>query len=73
MKIKFDVSNFILAIIGLSVSLLIFANLAPSVSNQLVASNYTSNALAGVMAPLVTVVFIAGILLKTLYTAIGKK
>jgi hypothetical protein len=33
MKIKFDVGNFILAIIGLSVSLLIFANLAPSGSN----------------------------------------
>ena len=73
MKFKFDLSNFVLAIVGLTVSLLIFANLAPEVSDQLVASNYTSNTLAGVIVPLITVVFVVGVMIQVLRTAMGKK
>jgi hypothetical protein len=88
-----DIGNFILALIGISIALLIFANLAPSVSRDLLNNNYTcscpaggaactggcdknnasSNALAGVMAPLITVVFIVTVLILVLKSFFKKK
>ena len=93
MKIKFDMSSMILVIVGLSISLLIFASLAPTISNNLLAANYTcvcvgdgtactghcdaynasSNVLASVIVPLITVVFVVGIMIQVLRTAMGKK
>jgi len=76
MKFKepgFSTSRLIEMIIGLSIALLIFASLAPTVSSYLVPAQYSDNPIAQVVVPLVTVVFIVGVLLAVFYGLVGHR
>jgi hypothetical protein len=61
-----DVSKLIVFIIGMTVALLIFSQLAPTITGALVSANYTVNPIAGALVVLIPVVFVAVILLQTL-------
>jgi hypothetical protein len=68
-----DTHQLVETIIGLSVALLIFASLIGGVNTQLVGIDWGNNTTAGIIAPLIIVVFVIGILLSVLYMLKGKK
>jgi uncharacterized membrane protein YqhA len=75
MKIKepaMSVSGLIYQIIGLSVAFLILGSLLPTVVNNLVASNYSQNAIVAAIVVLIPVVFVAGLLVRTMKNLMGK-
>lgn len=70
---KLEITSLITVIVMLAVALLIFAYIAPSVNDALsigVAGkskgNYTENPTAGAIVPLISIVFIAGVILAVI-------
>lgn len=66
----FAVSKIIVAIIGLAIAIMIFFNLLPGINMAIGNASLTGAALA--LASLVTIVFIAGIILVIVKSLIGK-
>jgi hypothetical protein len=59
----FSTTKLVTFIIGMTVALLIFGSLAPTITSYLVASNFSDNPIVATLVVLIPVVFVAVVLL----------
>jgi hypothetical protein len=67
----FSTTKLITFIIGMTIALMIFGSLAPTITSYLVAGNYSDNPIVAALVVLIPVVFVAVVLL-TLLKGVGK-
>jgi hypothetical protein len=67
----FSTTKLITFIIGMTIALMIFGSLAPTITSYLVAANYSDNPIVAALVVLIPVVFVAVVLL-TLLKGVGK-
>jgi hypothetical protein len=72
MKFK-EPSSLMETIILLTLALLVFSSLAPTVIQNLASGNYSDNVLAQSIVPLVGVIFLIAIVVRVYKDSMGKK